>query len=250
MKKLEGSKMQLGEIMVTEQNVKQNVNQQFQWEKKMNATEAAMYMKTGLVSTEFKVRNFLFITVTLLVVVSSSHAGVVLAPWSMWEYTDSAPSADWKTTAGLGNGWLSGQAPFGTLNPIDNPGFLEDFHYNTYWAGDYTSGNTDLWVRTQIDLTGYDLSTIEWGLGVDNRYELYINGNYVDGDGAEGHTFRWEYTGTFDASLLNDGINVIAVQLDDWHPPGSFDMQVTGVPEPATMLLLGLGGLVLRKRKS
>ena len=89
------------------------------------------------------------------------------------------------------------------------------------------------------------MQTIDWGLGVDNGYKLYINGHYVSGDWAHGSTYQWEYTGSFSESLLTNGINVVAVALDDGGGGTAFDMEITGdlapVPEPATMLLFGTG---------
>jgi hypothetical protein len=101
-----------------------------------------------------------------------------------------------------------------------------------------------------VDLTGYDLSSVLWDLGVDNGFKLYANGALVASDNAEGFTFRWEYSGGF-AGTLVPGANVIAVALEDHGGFTAFDMQITGdrvpgVPDSgSTVLLLGLtlGGL-------
>src|SRR5688572_19617498 len=109
-------------------------------------------------------------------------ADVILAPKSSWEYSLNG-----------GGTWQVGLAPFGNQSG-GNP----DFIYNTYWAAD-----TDIVVRTQIDLTGYNLNTIGWDLGVDNGFDLYANGNFVAGFNHEGYTSRWEYSGLFSSSVLN-----------------------------------------------
>ena len=107
-----------------------------------------------------------------------------------------------------------------------------------------------------IDLTGFDLSTLAWDLGVDNGFKLYVNGDYVAGANAEGYTWRWEYSGDFSGVSLNQGLNVFAVALEDHGGFTAFDMQITGtpgtpVPEPTTMLLLGPGlvGIAWFRRK-
>lgn len=184
-----------------------------------------------------------------------AHADVILAPGSNWEYTFADPTGapTWNTTIG---GWSVGPAPFG-----NNTGLDADFGFATLWAADGSDGD-DLWVRVAIDLTGYDLGTVIWDLGVDNGFTLYANGAFISAANAEGYTYRWEYSGAFGASLVN-GINIIAVALEDHGGATAFDMQVSGrllpggpgkVPEPGMIGLLGLGllgaGMARRRRKA
>ncbi len=163
-------------------------------------------------------------------------ADTILPPGSEWEYAFGVqPDTTWTTTTG---GWNKGNAPFGNM-PIGNNTYGPDFGYNTLWPE-----NGILSVRTTIDLTGYDLSTIHWDLGVDNGFMLYVNGVFVAGDNAEGYTKRWEYSGGIPSGLL-PGDNIIAVALEDHGVATAFDMQITGdrynhTPDSgSTLYLLG-----------
>ena len=119
------------------------------------------------------------------------------------------------------------------------------------------SWNDDLWVRKQVDFSGYDLNTVQWNLGADNGYKLFVNGTLLSQGNAEGFTWRWEYSGAIPSSLLHSGNNWIAVALDDHGGLTAFDMEITAVsmpvPEPQTYALLfaGLGavGFMARRRR-
>jgi hypothetical protein len=184
----------------------------------------------------------------------SAHADVILAPASDWEYTFTNPTGDatWNTSTGTGGIWAGGPAPFGNntggFGAADPTGF---FDFATLWPADGSDGD-DLWVRRELDLSGFDLSTIAWDLGVDNGFKLYLNGDLVAGDNAEGYTSIWEYSGDFSGVTPLAGSNVIAVALEDHGGLTAFDMQVTGdplpdgkVPEPSTVALLGLSLLLV-----
>lgn len=179
-----------------------------------------------------------------LVVISSTAAmaDVILAAGSTWEYTFADPTGDptWNSTTGA---WATAPAPFG--NNASGWGGDHDFDYATFWGADGSDGD-DLWVRVSVDLTGYDLSTVTWDLGVDNGYSLFANGTAISSANAEGYTHRWEYSGGFGGNLVA-GTNVFAVALEDHGGLTAFDMQITGrlkpqaAPEPGILALLGLG---------
>jgi len=175
------------------------------------------------------------------------RADIIQAPGAVWEYTFSSPSdVNWKT--GAGSGFVTGAAPFGNTSG-------GDFGANTFWGADGGDG-VDVYLRRTLDLTGYDLSTIAWDLGVDNGFSLYANGVLVGSGNAEGFAARWEYTGGFGGSLVA-GINYLAVELEDHGGATAFDMQIRGerstsVPDSGTtlgLLLLSAGLLAIRRRK-
>ncbi len=214
-------------------------------------------MKTSSDSLSLS-RNRLLLGFTLAVAALAQStevaAAVILSPHSTWEYTFTNPTGDatWNTTTGVAGIWSAGSAPFGNHTGPFGADVAGDFSFATLWAADGSDGD-DLWVRKSVDLTGFDLSSVAWDLGVDNGYKLYLNGALVSGANGEGYTFRWEYSGGF-AGLL-PGVNVIGVALEDHGGLTAFDMQITGdaavVPEPGTLMLLGNGlvGLVSLARR-
>jgi hypothetical protein len=196
---------------------------------------------------------------TLAVAAGASQAATVITPGDTWQYSFSVPAAGWQVGTDAG-AWNSGLAPFSNCGPIGGNNCAGNdpvghFNAGTQWLADGSDGD-DLWVRKQVDLTGFDLSSFSWDLGVDNGFALYINGTLVASDNAEGFTTRWEYGGAVSSALLNAGTNWIAVALEDHGGLTAFDMQLTGnvvaVPEPETyaLMLAGLGivGFMARRR--
>jgi len=193
-------------------------------------------------------------TVLLAVILGSALATAVparadpipiLPAGAIWNYTFTNPTSDptWNMTTGVGGIWASGAAPFGNCPDAGCGGFTTDFDHNTFWPAD-NSGNLDdnLWVRTAVTLPA-GLKSLDWNLGVDNGFKLYVNGFLLSQDNAEGYTFRWEYSGFIPPQVLKPGPQVIGVALEDHGGLTAFDMEITGTPtpEPATMVLCAIG---------
>ena len=170
---------------------------------------AALVVLAGLVATQNNT-------------VSADSSVTILPPGHTWEHTFVDPTGDsaWNTSSG---GWGLAPAPFGNYTGGTGD---SDFNWATWWTADANDGN-DLWVRTTIDLTDIDLSSVSWGLGVDNGFKLYANGVEVGTGNAGGWTHRWEYSGGFSSELI-PGLNYIAVALEDHGGRTGFDMQITG----------------------
>lgn len=150
----------------------------------------------------------------------------LIAPKSDWEFltlsSNQAAPQEWNTTYG---DWSISGAPFG--NHYGTWGGNDDFYARTYWAADGGDGD-DLLVRATVDLTGVDLSTLKYYVGVDNGAKLYVNGNLVMNRNDGGYGYRWEYQGDILSQHLVAGTNIIALALEDHGGLTAFDMQLTG----------------------
>jgi hypothetical protein len=207
---------------------------------------------------ESRLLSVVLVTLSVFAVTNSPAVAATLLPpgYGSWEYTFADPTSDptWNTTTGVGGIWSSGPAPFG--NAFDGD---FGYHYGTFWQ-EYPAATGHLWVRTSIDATNWDPSTVTWDLGVDNGFTMYLNGTEVSERYEGGYTWRWEYSGYFvpnspvwtpELNLLQPGRNVLALALVDDGVSTAFDMQITGtsLPEPSTLVLLGTGtvsGLLAR----
>jgi len=134
---------------------------------------------------------------------------------SSFEYSNSA-YAGWAINSG---GWNIGHLPFiGTgTGAVSN---------STFWPL-----GTTYYLRKQIDLTFYNLNTINWKIAVDNGFTLYVNGQQIASANEGGPAIEWEYSGIIPINYLIQGINNIAIAIsDDGAGAAAFNMLLKGIP--------------------
>jgi|GEM_PF-1256364 len=183
-----------------------------------------------------------------------SQDGEYISPGNSWHYANANSGSIINGTTGFempdydDSSWYIGRAPFSNVGG-------GDFGANTFWQDHYDPQlRTSITLGTPVDMTAQ--------IGVDNGYELYVNGVRVSANNAEGYTYRWEYTVQIPSSYFVVGNNVIALQLEDHGGLTAFDMRLFGdrrgllpndVPEPGSLALFLCAGssvfLFLRRRR-
>src|ERR1035438_6744566 len=100
-----------------------------------------------------KLLKSVLLTMALAFVAAQARSATILPPDAFWNVTGSV------------NGFF--QAPFGDYSPVSpSP--------NTDWPP-----NTTLDLITTVNLSGYDLSTVQYQIAIDNDYTLFVNGTKI-----------------------------------------------------------------------
>jgi MYXO-CTERM domain-containing protein len=171
-----------------------------------------------------------------------------------WEATaDWDPVGDWEWTDSYDFNNYGG-----AYNPPPNA-YSGTGLWGTVVNGDYTNAGGSSFLSQTFDLTGYtdvEMSFANWAevfYSFDTA-ELYINGDLVyERDTSDAPT-DWEII-TIDMSAYDNmaGVEVVfelyastVVERAGWYID---DVSITGVPSPGALALLGLGGLVARRRR-
>jgi hypothetical protein len=174
----------------------------------------------------------------------------LVAQGSQWQYTtlgfDLWPamnatygSVDWSNASS----WATGNAAFGNST-----------YQSTYWAA-----GTDLALLQTFNVAGVVNGSATLNVAADNGFIIFLNGQMIANQNAEGYTSYWEYSFNLADSLFATGVNTLAVLAEDHGGLTCFDLQLTAdvnrspVPEPGTLLLFGTGiaglaGLARKKR--
>ncbi len=199
------------------------------------------------------------ILVTIPAVVMAGPITIV-SQQDTWNYNQTVPGNNFgvnptltygQFTSGY-TGTSTGQAAFGNTNHFTVP------NYSTYWAASST-----LFLRKQVNIAGSVVGNAILNIALDNGATVFINGNKVFEQNAEGFTtappnYSWEYPNqAVLGSYFINGLNEIAVIANDWGGGTYFDMELTAttaaVPEPGSLLLvmfavMGLGVISIRRR--
>ncbi len=131
------------------------------------------------------------------------------------------------------------------------------------WEDITVSGQDAEWVLT-INTTGWRDMTIRWDYkawqietdSFDLDYRLGGSGDWIEIVNneniiADGIYHGWSYDLSFITPIENQSIVEFRMYDLDRHGNGKFafdNLELTGVPEPWTIVLLGIGGMILRRK--
>lgn len=166
-------------------------------------------------------------------------------------WTASGVNGDWER--GIGTGFVGGS---GSTEPLG--GFSGDWVWGTVIGGDHGVGS-DEQLSQNFDFTGLtdiSMSFQEWSDSGSSTFDMasvIVNGDQLylsDGDSMD----AWRevvldlnaYAGQSSVDITFNFTSTTVVERTGWYID---DVEITAVPAPASLALLGLGGLAAARRR-